>query len=56
MLVSAEVFERIRPLLGEDFDIRETYAAQFAALNTKECWDAPGVELYDDFDAHKPRS
>jgi hypothetical protein len=57
VLVSAEVFERIKPLLGEEeFDIRETYAAQFAAMDTKECWDAPGMERYDDYDAHKPTS
>ena len=40
----------------EEFDIRDTYAAQFAAVNTPESWDAPGMELYDDYDAHKPRS
>jgi hypothetical protein len=56
-LVSAEVFDQIKPLIGEeDFDIRETYAAQFAAMNTPECWDAPGMKLYDEYDAHKPKS
>ena len=49
VLVSVEVFERIKPLIGEeDFDIRETYAAQFAAMDTSECWNAPGMELYDE--------
>ena len=53
-LVSEEVFERIKSLIGEEeFDIRETYAAQFAAMSMPECWDAPGMELYDDYDAHK---
>ena len=57
VLVSDEVFERIKPLIAEeDFDIRDTYAAQFAAMNTPECWDAPGMELYNDYDAHKPKS
>ena len=57
VLVSADVFERIKPLIGEEeFDIRETYAAQFAAMSTPECWDAPGMELYDDYDAHKTKS
>ena len=55
VLVSADVFERIKPLIGEEeFDIRETYAAQFAAMSTPECWDAPGMEVYDNYDAHKP--
>ncbi len=57
VLVAADVFDRIKPLIGEDdFDIRETYAAQFAAMSTPECWDAPGMEVYDDYDAHKPKS
>ena len=47
----------MNPQLNEedDFDIRETYAAQFAVMNTPECWGAPGMELYDDYDTHKPR-
>jgi hypothetical protein len=55
-IIAGELFDRLRPLFDEDeFDIRETYAAQFAALNTPECWDAPGMELYDNYDAHKPK-
>src|SRR5437773_8036329 len=54
VLVSAEIFERIKPLIDEqDLDIKDTYAAQFAAMDTPECWTAPGMELYDDSDAHK---
>ena len=57
VLIAAEVFERIKPLIADDeFDIRETYAAQFAAMDTPECWGAPGMELYDDYDAHKSQS
>jgi hypothetical protein len=57
VLIAAEVYERIKPLISDDeFDIRETYAAQFAAMDTPECWGAPGMELYDDYDAHKPQS
>jgi hypothetical protein len=57
VLVSADMFQRVKPLIDEeDFDIRETYAAQFAAMNTPECWGAPGMEAYDNDDAHKPTS
>ena len=38
----------------DDFDIRETYAAQDAALT--KVWDAPALDVYNDYDANKPKS
>ena len=55
-LIAGDMYERVKSLIFEnEFDIRDTYAAQFAGLDTPECWDAPGMELYDDYDAHKPQ-
>jgi len=52
-LVSAEVFERVKALLGDAFDIRETYAAQDAAL--AKIWSDPELDAYADYDRHKLR-
>ena len=53
-LVSAEVFERVKPLLGDAFDIRETYAAQDAAL--ANVWSDSALDDYADYDRHKSQS
>ena len=52
-LVSAEVFERVKSLLGDPFDVRETYAAQDAAL--AKVWSDPELDAYADYDLHKSR-
>ena len=57
VLLPLDTYQKVQALVGgDDFDIRETYAAQFAAVDTPECWDAPGMEKYDDYDSHKPQS
>ena len=57
VLLPADVYQKVRTLFeDDDVDIRETYAAQFGALDSPECWNAPGMELYEDYDAHKPPS
>jgi hypothetical protein len=53
-LISAEIFERVKPLLGDGFDIRETYAAQDAAL--AKVWRDPELDAYADYDRHKSKS
>ena len=51
-MLEAEVFERIKALLSDDaFDIRETYAAQDAALT--KVWDDPELDAYADYDKHR---
>ncbi len=53
-LISAEIFERVKPLLGDAFDVRETYAAQDAAL--AKVWSDPEFDAYADYDRHKSQS
>jgi len=53
-LVSGEMFERVRALFDEEtFDIRETYAAQEAAL--AKVWDDPALDVYNNYDLSKPQ-
>lgn len=53
-IIAGELFDRLRPLFDEDeFDIRETYAAQEAAL--AKVWNDPELDVYNDYDAHKPQ-
>jgi len=57
ILIAADVYDRVKPLIaGDNFDIRESYAGQFAAMDSENCWAAPGMELYDDYDARKSPS
>ncbi len=51
VLVSAETFERLKPFLDDDFDVRDTYAAQDAAL--AKVWDDPELDAYADYDHHR---
>ena len=47
-LVAADLFERFKALLNdEDFDIRETYAAQ-SEVAGKAGWDDHEMDVYDD--------
>ena len=53
-LLSAEIFERVKPHLDMGFDIRETYAAQDNAL--AKIWSDPELDEYADYDRHKSPS
>ena len=51
MIIPGELYDSLQPLLEEGpFDIRETYAAQDAAL--AKVWDDPDLDVYNDYDAH----
>ncbi|MEX2119515.1 MAG: hypothetical protein WD847_07960 [Pirellulales bacterium] len=53
-IIAGELYDRLWTLLGDDeFDIRETYAAQDAGL--AKVWDDPELDVYNDYDAHKPQ-
>lgn len=53
-LISSELFERLQPLLDEGpFDVTYTYAAQ-SEVAGRSGWDDPEMDIYDDYDAHKP--
>ncbi len=54
VLLSAALYERYRALFEtEDFDIRETYAAQDAAADA--AWSHPDDAAYDNYDSHQKR-
>lgn len=53
VLLPTEQFERIRALLtADEFDVRETYPAQNAALSAAG-WDDPDLDIYNDYDANR---
>ena len=52
VLLEASVFERVKALLSDDaFDVRDTYAAQDAAL--AKVWDDPELDDYAEYDRHR---
>jgi hypothetical protein len=54
VLVPGEQFDRIKALLAaDDFELRETYAAQSQSLAAAG-WDDPELDIYNDYDAHRP--
>ena len=53
-IVAGDVFERFKAVFNDEpFDIRETYSAQNAAL--AKVWDDPALDVYNDYDLHKPQ-
>lgn len=50
-IVSAELFDRVKSQLDDRFDIRDTYAAQDAAL--ANIWSDPALDAYAEYDLHK---
>ena len=53
MIVPAEQFDRVKALLTTDeFDLRETYAAQQQTLAAAG-WDDPELDIYNDYDANR---
>jgi hypothetical protein len=49
VLLRADDYERVRSLLEEDFDIRDTYPAQFASA-MRAGWNDPAMDDYDNYD------
>jgi hypothetical protein len=49
VLLRADDYERVRPLLEDEFDIRDTYAAQFASA-MRAGWGDPAMDDYDNYD------
>ena len=55
-LVSSDLFERLRGVIGNDeLDVRATYAAQ-SAVAGQAGWDDPEMDVYNDYDTHKRQS
>ena len=49
VLLRADDYERVRSLLEDDFDIRDTYPAQFASA-MRAAWGDPAMDDYDNYD------
>jgi hypothetical protein len=49
VLLRVSDYERIRAFLEDDFDIRDTYAAQFASA-MRAGWADPAMDDYDNYD------
>ena len=55
VLLAGDVFERFKALLeDEPFELGEAYAAQSATAGAAG-WDDPEMDVYDNYDAHKPQ-
>ena len=56
VIIPVEEFEKVKALLYDDgpFDPDEAIAAVAETFFGPTGWDAPGMELYDDYDAHRP--
>ena len=55
VLLAGDIFERFKALLDDEpFDVRDTYAAQSATAGAAG-WDDTAMDVYDNYDAHKPR-
>jgi len=54
VVLPKERFERLRELLAVDErEVREFYPAQERALGLAG-WDEPEMDIYNDYDAHRP--
>ncbi len=53
VLLRAEQFEKLKALFeGGDLDPRAMYPLIDEAM--KEGWDDPAMDIYDDYDSHRP--
>ena len=54
VLLPAETYQKVKALIGDDFNPEEFLPLVQEAI--AEDIDAPGMELYDDYDAHRPKT
>lgn len=53
VLLPAADYQRIRALLeSEDFDVRQSYPLQ-ERVAAAEGWDAPAMDAYNNYEAHR---
>jgi hypothetical protein len=52
VLLRADVYEQVRRVLDEDFDVRDAYPLMDAAARDAG-WDDPAEDLYDDLDPRR---
>lgn len=53
VLLPLEVYKRVRSIVADELVISHTYAAQDESL--AKVWDDPELDVYDNYDAHKPQ-
>ena len=53
VLLPVETYQKVQSLIYDDsdFDPREAYPLIDQAFGGSEGWDAPGMEVYDDYDS-----
>lgn len=58
VVIPAETFQKVQALFDDDgdFDPSEAYPLLDQTFGGPEGWDAPGMEVYDDYDAHRPKA
>lgn len=58
VVIPAETFQKVRALFYDDsqFDPSEAYPLLDETFGGAEGWDAPGMEAYDNYDAHRPQA
>ena len=49
VLLPAEIFDRVKALLADDYSLRDTYSAQIQAA-LRAGWGDPGMDAYDNYD------
>jgi len=55
VLMRADQYEKVKGLFeGDDLDPREMYPLIDEVM--KEDWDDPAMDIYNDYDAHRPSS
>ena len=56
VLISEAAFQKVQPLIYDDSepDVTEFLPLAHEALAVD--WDAPGMEAYDDYDAHRKKT
>lgn len=52
VLLRAEVYEQVRRVLDDNFDVRDAYPLMDAAARAAG-WDDPAEDLYDDLDPRR---
>jgi hypothetical protein len=56
VVLPAETFQKVRALIYEDgeFDPQDAYPLTDETFGGPDGWDAPGMDVYDNYDAHRP--
>lgn len=54
VLLPLDVYERVQSIFADDFDVTDSYAAQSKVAGASG-WDDKEMDVYDDYDAHRPK-